>query len=44
MRRFLSAAAVLLCAGVLSAASRDLRIYFIDVEGGGSSRAAVINS
>jgi len=37
MRRFLSAAAVLFCAGVLSAASKDLRIYFIDVEGGGST-------
>src|SRR5580704_5077564 len=37
MPRFLAAAAVLLCAGNLAAASKDLQIYFIDVEGGAST-------
>jgi len=37
MQRFSAAAVVLLCVGLLSAASKDLRIYFVDVEGGGAT-------
>ena len=37
MQRFSATIAVLFCAGLLSAASKDLRIYFVDVEGGGAT-------
>src|SRR5271170_15858 len=37
MRGFLAAATVLVCVATVSAASKDLQIYFIDVEGGAST-------
>src|SRR5271167_1863759 len=37
MRTFSVAAAILFCAGILTAASTDLQIYFVDVEGGAAT-------
>jgi hypothetical protein len=37
MQGFSAASVVLFCAGLLSAASNNLQIYFVDVEGGGAT-------
>src|SRR5580700_8465839 len=37
MQGFSGAVVALFCAGLLSAATKDLQIYFIDVEGGGAT-------